>query len=267
VTAPLRIVGVLDLQGGRAVHARGGRREGYRPIQSAAGVPIAEGDALELARAYIERCHLHELYLADLDAIQGRPPQDDLVDQIASVAPLWVDGGVTLVEQARRLAELKASHVIVGLETMRSFAALEDICRAVGGGRVAFSVDVKDGRPLLNNPARDASIDRMTLDGIVERATGAGVGALILLDLARVGSRAGPPLALVRVTRRAASRALLFAGGGVRGAEDLAQLSDEGCDGALVATALLDGTLTPDDVDRYSDCRRDQAKVVRHVAD
>jgi len=35
----------------------------------------------------------------------------------------------------------------------------------------------------------------------------------------------------------------LFAGGGVRNAEDLDALARAGCDGALVATALLSGAL------------------------
>jgi phosphoribosylformimino-5-aminoimidazole carboxamide ribotide isomerase len=40
----------------------------------------------------------------------------------------------------------------------------------------------------------------------------------------------------------------LVAGGGVRGADDLARLADAGCDGALVATALHDGRLSAADV-------------------
>jgi phosphoribosylformimino-5-aminoimidazole carboxamide ribotide isomerase len=64
-----------------------------------------------------------------------------------------------------------------------------------------------------------------------------------VLDLARVGSGSGVDLELMSAVRRAAPRVALFAGGGVRNAEDLDALARAGCDGALVATALLSGAL------------------------
>jgi uncharacterized protein related to proFAR isomerase len=48
---------------------------------------------------------------------------------------------------------------------------------------------------------------------------------------------------------RAATREVrLIAGGGVRGIEDVIRLEQAGCDGVLVATALLTGKLSVDDV-------------------
>src|SRR5438477_4509429 len=61
IARALRVIGVIDLRGGAAVDARGGRRDEYQPI----------GDAVELARTYVER-GVEELYVADLDAIEGR---------------------------------------------------------------------------------------------------------------------------------------------------------------------------------------------------
>jgi len=64
-----------------------------------------------------------------------------------------------------------------------------------------------------------------------------------MIDLARVGTRSGLDLELVARVREAAPGLVLLAGGGVRGLDDLARLSDAGCDGALVATALHDGRI------------------------
>jgi phosphoribosylformimino-5-aminoimidazole carboxamide ribotide isomerase len=71
---------------------------------------------------------------------------------------------------------------------------------------------------------------------------------MIVLDLARVGSRGGPDSSVLAQIRRAAPDVELIAGGGVRGADDLAALARLGYDGALVATALLTGALTSDDI-------------------
>ena len=66
----MRVIPVIDLKGGVAVHAVRGDRERYRPLRSG----IAEGsDPVEVTRAVRERFGLDELYVADLDAIGGRP--------------------------------------------------------------------------------------------------------------------------------------------------------------------------------------------------
>jgi phosphoribosylformimino-5-aminoimidazole carboxamide ribotide isomerase len=77
----------------------------------------------------------------------------------------------------------------------------------------------------------------------VELAAGAGVTSMIVLELARVGTSAGPDVEMIEAVRRAVPLVDLFAGGGVRGPEDLTRLAEAGCDGALVATALHDGRL------------------------
>ena len=86
-------------------------------------------------------------------------------------------------------------------------------------------------------------------------AAEAGVGSVIVIDLARVGGGRGPGSELVAAVREAVPRLTLLAGGGVRGAQDLAALADVGCDGALVATALLDGGRLTTPAGRWS-CRR-----------
>ena len=239
---PLSIIGVIDLLRGRAVHARGGRRAEYLPIDSALGVDIS-GDPLALARLYVEQLGLRDLYVADLDAIQGNGPQDALVASIAQLgATAWVDAGVTSVASARRALRTGASRVIVGLETLQSFGQLHEICADVGGERVVFSLDLRSGMPVI---AETASIPAKTPDAITASAVDAGVSAVIVLDLERVGSAAGVDLSRLGALRRAVPGVLLLAGGGVRGWDDLLRLEDVGCDGALVATALQNGALDP----------------------
>src|SRR5690606_7074057 len=139
----MRVIGVLDLAGGHAVHARRGERKRYLPVEAVAGSSITPSAALALARAYIDRFGLDELYAADLDAILRRTPQDVLAARLAAMGALWLDAGVASVEQARRALGLGAARVVVGLETLPSFGVLQDICTAIGGARVAFSLDLR----------------------------------------------------------------------------------------------------------------------------
>jgi len=209
----MRLIGVIDLAGGRAVHARGGHREAYAPVRSALLRPEEEGDPIALARAYL-RYPVPEIYVADLDAIGGGP-LSPVVGHLASLgAPLWVDAGrVTPFERPglRR---------VVGLETFQNW---EEVAGA------AFSLDMRGGVPLAGEQ-RPVELAR--------RAVEAGATAVILLDLARVGSMAGLDWVTVEAVRASTLGVELVVGGGVRDKSDMARLTDLGCDAALVATAL-----------------------------
>jgi len=239
---PLSIIPVIDLLRGHAVHARRGRRAEYLPIATAFDVDIS-GDAIALARLYVERLGLQDVYVADLDAIQGGTPQDALVASIAQLgADVWVDAGITSVAHARQVLGTGPSRVIVGLETLHSFEQLDEICSDVGGERVAFSLDLRGGLPMI---AAGAAISTQTPEEIAASAARGGVGAVIVLDLERVGTGAGVDLSLFAAVRRTVPGVMLLAGGGVRGWDDLLRLEDVGCDGALVATALQSGAIDP----------------------
>jgi len=219
----VRVIGVIDLRGSHAVRAYAGQRDRYQPI----------GQAVDLARLYVDRYKLTELYVADLDAIEGARSASQTMRQIADLgAALWLDAGISSVDGARRALDLGATHVVVGLETLPSFDALEAICRSIGK-RVAFSLDLRGGEPIAG-----PGIPQETPERLAARAADAGAGSLIVIDLARVGTREGLDFALLARVRKSARGLTMLAGGGVRGAEDLERLADAGCDGALVATAL-----------------------------
>lgn len=239
----MRVLGVLDLLNGRAVHARAGARERYEPVRAAAGASIEAGDALAIARTYRNRLGLSDVYAADLDAITGRDAQDTLVAALSGIAPLWLDAGVSSLDRARRTLALGVARVVVGLETLGSWEALRAICSGVGSDRVTFSLDLRDGEPLASGAGQlpDPA-------GCAARAADAGVQSIIVIDLARVGTGAGLDMDLIARVREAAPDAMLLAGGGVRGFDDLRRLAAAGCDGVLVATALLDGRLGATDI-------------------
>jgi phosphoribosylformimino-5-aminoimidazole carboxamide ribotide isomerase len=248
----MRVVGVIDLKGGLAVHARGGERHRYAPVRSLVLADGAVGDAVALARGYRHHLALDGVYVADLDAITGAPPQRSLVRQIADVGPtLWLDAGIGSVDRAAAAVEDGASVVVIGLETLSSFEDLAEVARAVGPPRVAFSLDLRNGVPVTREGAPHAHSSAVTH---AVRAAEAGVGTIIVLDLARVGGR-GIDVTPVKNVRRAVPGAALYAGGGVRAPADLTRLADAGCEGALVATALHDGAIGRVDVDRMRGLR------------
>lgn len=207
---------MIDLAGGRAVHARGGRRDAYAPVRSALLGPGEEGDPVALARAYL-RYPVPEIYVADLDAIAGHPLSPTIARLADLGAPLWLDAGRATRDFAPNVRP------VIGLETMVDWAEL-------GARRApAFSLDLRGGIPLAGRE-KPAELAR--------RAVSAGASAVILLDLARVGSMAGLDWVTVEAVRASTLGVELVVGGGVRDRSDIERLTDLGCDGALVATAL-----------------------------
>jgi phosphoribosylformimino-5-aminoimidazole carboxamide ribotide isomerase len=235
----VRVIGVIDLRAGLAVHARGGKRDMYQPVRSRLVSPAQAGDATALARAYRDRAKVAEIYVADLDAIgdaTGRP--HDLSGIVAAGLPVMVDAGTATVPAAQRVLELGATRVVVGLETLASFADLGAIIRAAGPGAVVFSLDLREGRPVTR--AGSASAEELPV-ALAERAVAAGARSILVLDLGRVGRASGPDLTLFTRMRDVLPGIELLAGGGVRDAADVAKLSAAGVDGVLAGTALHEG--------------------------
>ena len=224
------------------MHARGGARNRYAPVQNAAGWPIDPGNARTLAEVYTDVLGISEIYAADLDAILTQRPQDEVTRSLSSMpAPLWLDAGVRSVDDARRAIDIGASRIVVGLETLPSFEVLSAICAAVGSERVAFSLDLRDGQPIATNGA--SSDGARSPEEIAGMAAISGSGTLIAIDLARVGTGRGLDVDLLRRIHSAAPGLKLIAGGGIREWDDLVRLASAGCDGALIATALHDGRI------------------------
>lgn len=241
-----RVIGVVDLSDGLAVHAQGGARAHYGPVRSLAGRPIRSGDARAIVRWYVEELGVREIYVADLDALRGRPPQHALIRGLASFdVPLWLDAAISTVAAARTAVEDGATRVVVGLETLPSLDALGAICEAVGGRTVAFSLDLRRGEPLV---APGGVLAGRTPEQIAAAAVAVGARAVIVLDLARVGMRRGLDLGLLARVRASVPEAELVVAGGVRGVADLAAAAGAGCNAALVATALYDGRLVSADL-------------------
>ena len=146
---------------------------------------------------------------------------------------------------AKTAVEDGVARVVVGLETLPSFAVLREICDAMGRSNVAFSLDLRRGEPVN---ARGAAHRGQTVDQLAAAAAEAGAGSVIVLDLARAGMRRGVDLALLRRVRAAVPGVELAVAGGVRGLSDLAAAATAGCDAALVATALYDGRILAADI-------------------
>jgi phosphoribosylformimino-5-aminoimidazole carboxamide ribotide isomerase len=239
----MRILPVLDLKAGQVVHARAGRRHDYQPIVSTL---TRSSQPVEVAQAFCNHFRLTELYVADLDAIAGAAPALATFSSLQSLGfRLWVDAGVRDIATVRPLLKAGMERIVVGLETVADPEALSSICQQIGADRVVFSLDLKEGVP-LGDRSRWRQPDAWS---IATQAIATGVRQVIILDLARVGGRSG--IGTEDLCKRLAAQypdVEVAAGGGIRNRTDLHRLQACGVRTALVASALHDGQLRPEDL-------------------
>jgi phosphoribosylformimino-5-aminoimidazole carboxamide ribotide isomerase len=237
----MRVIPVIDLKGGVAVHAVRGDRERYRPVRSV----IADGsDAVRLARAMRERLGLDELYVADLDAIAGGTGTPDVVASLAQDARVMVDAGTVTATAIARLLDLGVARVVIGTESLPGVDAFRRLYRELPDAPLVLSVDLRGGSLLSPDPELAA----LGAGDALARLVDAGAREAIVLDLLRVGSGEGPDVTLIGELHARFPDVQLLAGGGVRDAGDLGALADAGAAGALVATALHGGAIGPDEL-------------------
>jgi uncharacterized protein related to proFAR isomerase len=185
-------------------------------------------------------CRTRNLYVADLDAITRYKETDEsTLTALAAVADIWVDAGATYVDRAAVLARAGAARNVIGTESIRP-GLLTNREFSAPTPSLMLSVDLRDGTLV----SRDPELAGREPAAAAPLATALEVQELLVIDLARVGSGSGPPLGAVAELAEALPDIAIYAGGGVRGDEDLRALESAGATGALVATALHEGRLT-----------------------
>ena len=224
------VVGVIDLMGGRPVHAAGGDRDQYQPI------PIGVGDLVSLLSHYRE-LGIRRFYLADLDSIESRPRQiEQLRDAIGLLQhgeSIWIDGGWREGDSTaflNRLLEHKRVTWVVASETCSGSAELIRLARSIDPIQLAIGLDFRGGAFCGQNSPADW----------INTACSLGIDRGIILEYDNVGSANGgsgvPDLRALTAMR---PHWTWLSGGGVRDPSDVRRLILAGCDGVLVATALL----------------------------
>ena len=236
------IIPVLDLKGGAVVHAKGGKRADYRPIQT----PLGDArDLLGIARALLAVTESPVLYVADLDAIEGQGNHFDLCRELADAlldTTLWIDAGFGDLSDCAFWLPLGAT-LVIGSESVSRLEDWNDL-KANIGKNLVLSVDITSEG--FQGPQAVFTTPELW------------PGRVIAMNLPRVGTEQGPDLDLLKnIVSRAVDREI-YAAGGMRNIGDLDAVASLGAEGALLATALHDGSITQNEIAAFLRRRRSQ---------
>lgn len=240
----MRVRPVLDLLEGVVVRGVGGLRDQYQPIVSSL---TADSSPVAVAQCLADHFGFRDFYVADLDGILHARPNLNRLEELARAGfRLAVDAGVKSPADVGRLLDAGVETVILGLESLESPELLAAFAEASWKTRLHFSIDLQNGRPLATRNWPETTAE------IFEDVLARGLDRLLILDLADVGrGRGGSTQQTVRVCRADNRLRSLWAGGGVRSADDLGHWRDLQVDEVLVASALHDGRLSISDIEQY----------------
>jgi len=215
----MRIYFVIDILNGEVVRAFRGERKNYYPISRFSRV-VDVDDPISVVEVVKPRF----LYVADLDRIVGRGNNMETIEMLArKVEHMIADCGFKNSEELNGLSFTP----VLGTETF-DMTQLEDVQIPV-----FVSLDIKDGRLLSNR--------RLEFESLIEYLNSFSLLGIIVLTLDRVGSCS---LDLKTIEKAIGlSENPVFAGGGVGSIEDLMKLKEIGCKGALIATAVHNGSI------------------------
>ena len=209
------------------VAARHGNRETYKPLATAL---CPQPELAAVIRAYRSVFPFRTFYIADLNAIGNNGNNHALITRLLETcdAPgLWIDSGTTPFISDNTACFSARVNNVMGSETGLSITQLEHYTRKTD---CILSLDFRDAS-LIGNPGLPMQPSRLPQ-------------RVIIMNLERVGSHAGPDLEHIRALMSRLPGKQIYAAGGVRNATDLRQLADLGVHGALIASALHDRTIT-----------------------
>ena len=224
------IIPVIDLKNAQVVHAIRGQREQYRPVQSEL---CDDSEPRSILQAFADNYSFTDVYLADLDAIQGTGSNRTVISSLIkhfSDVTFWIDSGPeTLAYLSPGLTNVLP---VIGSENER----FQELLNSVMESRKEFVLSL------------DFFQDRFLGDKKILEDVNAWPTRIILMDLDRVGSGNGPDITLIKKYLAYAPLKKFYVGGGVRNTSDLQILMDEGLSGALIATALHNQSITRQDL-------------------
>ena len=227
----MQIYPAIDIKDGRAVRLR----------QGLAADVTDYGTPAEAAMDWKTQGATY-LHVVDLDgAFEGKGRNLPLVAEIVRETglPVELGGGIRTMEDIEARLTLGVARVILGTVALTDPDLVRRAC-ARYPGRIAFGIDAKDGRVAVRGWVEASDVDPVDL---ALRMKDAGVLDVIYTDIRRDGMQTGPNVeATAELVRRTGLR--VIGSGGVGKIQDLYDLRDAGCAGAIVGKALYNGNFT-----------------------
>lgn len=237
------LIPAIDLRGGQVVRLlRGNFADETR-------YPV---DPLLLVERY-RQLGCTAMHLVDLDGARAGEPanRESIRALLASPMPrIQVGGGIRERADVEAWLAMGVDRVVIGSTAVERPQEVASWIRELGAERIVLALDVslpENGQPRLRT--RGWEVESPTgLWDLLASYGDCGVRHVLCTDIARDGTLQGPSVDLYREAVARHPELSWQASGGIRGRDDLETLRDVGVAAAISGRALLDGTLTEEEI-------------------
>jgi phosphoribosylformimino-5-aminoimidazole carboxamide ribotide isomerase len=222
------IIPVMDIKGNECVSGKSGNRESYDKLKSIYG-----NNPIEIA-SNLKKSGYSLLYIADLDRIENKGDNTELISRINEIIPVLLDNGISTLEDVKA-NENVSTYSIVATETMNDLNDIQRIIRNYPNDKLAISIDIKDNQLLIGNRS-------IGIEDIVELINASNIRYVILLNISHVGTKVSARSDFEKYLRDNMRDVEFIMAGGIT-KEAIDEYQKENMTNFLVGTMLHEGNL------------------------
>ncbi|PHN03084.1 1-(5-phosphoribosyl)-5-[(5-phosphoribosylamino)methylideneamino]imidazole-4-carboxamide isomerase [Flavilitoribacter nigricans] len=226
----MQIIPAIDIIDGKCVRLTQGDYQQKK---------VYNEDPLEVAQQF-EDAGLTRLHLVDLDGAKAsRIINHKVLERLASNTGLHIDfgGGLKSDEDVRIAFDSGARQITGGTVAVKDPELFEGWLQQYGSDRIILGSDVKDGMVAVSGWQEKSQLE---LFPFLQDYLAKGVRYTICTDVSKDGLLAGSALDLYRQIRETFPDLNLIASGGVTSMQEVEQLAEIGCFGAIIGKAIYE---------------------------
>ncbi len=196
------------------------------------------------AAVQFESTGITRLHLVDLDGAKaGTIVNLKVLETIAANTKLQIDfgGGIKTIRDVQDVFNAGASIATIGSLAAKKPEVLEEWLLEFGTGKFLIGADVLDSKIKTGGWLEDSGINVFTFIG---KMIGLGVKNIFCTDISKDGMMKGPSVELYKKIIADHPEINLIASGGVSNIDDVVQLKEIGCFGAIIGKAIYEGTIS-----------------------
>lgn len=242
----MNVIPAIDLRGGRCVRLYQGDFDRETEYSSRPE---------NVARRFEELGVTH-LHLVDLDgARDGTQLNAATVGNITAESSLRIQlgGGIRDRGSVMRWLEGGVARCVIGSAAVEQPEEVRNWIAEFGADRIVLALDVSldaGGTPMLATHGW-SRLSETSLWQCLDDYAAVGARHVLCTDVSRDGALTGPNIELYGSLVQRYPTIELQASGGVRDLADLHALRKTGCPAAITGRALLDGTITPTEIQSF----------------
>lgn len=206
------------------------------------------GNPLEMAKQF-EDNGIKYLHVVDLDGAKaGKVMNLKAVEKIASQTNLTIDfgGGVKSRYDLELILNVGVKKVTLGSLAVQNRDLCEEWISEYGAEKFILGADSLDRKIKTSGWLEDSELEVVDF---IKSYQSSGLQEVICTDISKDGMLAGPSFDLYKDIL-SQTEIKLIASGGVSSIQDLEDLKELGCDGAIVGKAFYEGKITMQDLQK-----------------